>query len=457
MPLCPSIVDVVFSNRDIAITNLRLLSLPNEVITMICTDDEISAKDMCAIFLLDPFVMMTQASLQALVDICKHPLYGPHVRKVQLLNHRFSANRLSMLMDESVYAIDDRDTARMRPLMREIKWLMERIEQQIDFEESGEALELMTETFETFAETGESIAIASQPPNYSRPPIGWTKIFKGHVNQRDQPQVDNILGEPDMWSAFRLMLTAAQKAKCKVSKLEAGLNCFNPGYWRGVVMDDGFSDFQAFSRPLLDDVEELSFQFEWQTERARHNQPNIRAIEHLSRFARCMPKGFKTLSVRSDTDTVMMLSDLGASLETRKVPLKKLTFEKMFLVGDWNSIIAHIARAFELEEFTIDVAYRIFKRVRTATSPIVVGRIVEWYSTACRIKDKEQMRTCLEAFIESQDEEREDKRRQELAAKQEREAARRRELAAELRDREPRRSKRLAGKKVAADQADQAE
>ncbi|KEQ88201.1 hypothetical protein M438DRAFT_310271, partial [Aureobasidium pullulans EXF-150] len=104
MPLCPSSVDVMFSNRDIAITNLRLLSLPNEVITMICTDDEISAKDMCAIrltckelraivekdfakrYFQDPFVMMTRESLQALVDICKHPVFGPHVRKVQLLN-----------------------------------------------------------------------------------------------------------------------------------------------------------------------------------------------------------------------------------------------------------------------------------------------------------------------------------------------------------------------------------
>ncbi|TIA39407.1 hypothetical protein D6C83_06389, partial [Aureobasidium pullulans] len=101
---------------------------------MICTDDDISAKDMCAIritckelhaifekdfakrYFQDPFVMMTRESLQALVDICKHPVFGPHVRKVQLSNRRFNADLLTYLASkmteasiEGRHAHDDMD------------------------------------------------------------------------------------------------------------------------------------------------------------------------------------------------------------------------------------------------------------------------------------------------------------------------------------------------------------
>ncbi|KEQ60394.1 uncharacterized protein M437DRAFT_54477, partial [Aureobasidium melanogenum CBS 110374] len=83
---------------------LRLLSLPNEVLTIMCADEDLTANDLAVIrltcrelnavattefaqrYIKDPFVMMTRKSLQALVDICKHPIFGPQVRKVQLLS-----------------------------------------------------------------------------------------------------------------------------------------------------------------------------------------------------------------------------------------------------------------------------------------------------------------------------------------------------------------------------------
>ncbi|KEQ78110.1 hypothetical protein M436DRAFT_36406, partial [Aureobasidium namibiae CBS 147.97] len=94
-------------NLDLPMTTsegLRSLSLPNEALAMICADNILSAKDLAAMrltnkelhviatkefaqrYFRDPFVVMLKGSLETLVEICEHPVFGPHVRKIQLLN-----------------------------------------------------------------------------------------------------------------------------------------------------------------------------------------------------------------------------------------------------------------------------------------------------------------------------------------------------------------------------------
>ncbi|THY81530.1 hypothetical protein D6C95_09081 [Aureobasidium pullulans] len=179
MLLCPSSINLMFSNRDIATTSLRLLSLPNEVITMICTDDEISAKDICAIritckelhaivekdfakrYFKDPFVMITRESLQALVDICKHPVFGPHVRKVRLSNHRYDPYLLPNVVSGMAAATFSRRHVDVHLIRGKLQSLMDLISAQWTLTESGDALKLLTEAFETLGTTGKPIALAS--------------------------------------------------------------------------------------------------------------------------------------------------------------------------------------------------------------------------------------------------------------------------------------------------------
>jgi hypothetical protein len=92
--------------------DLHLLSLPNEVLAMICAEKKLSAHDLAAMrltnkelhavatmefaqrYFQEPFVMVLRDGLEKLVKICKHPIFGPRVRKIQLLNNFFNLDAL---------------------------------------------------------------------------------------------------------------------------------------------------------------------------------------------------------------------------------------------------------------------------------------------------------------------------------------------------------------------------
>lgn len=93
---------------------------------MICTDKTLSAKDLAALrlaskelhgvttkqfaqrYFRDPFVMMSRKSLQALVEICKHPVFGPQVSKIQMLNTRMHTYWLGKLANDMMTAANNR-------------------------------------------------------------------------------------------------------------------------------------------------------------------------------------------------------------------------------------------------------------------------------------------------------------------------------------------------------------
>ncbi|THX50146.1 hypothetical protein D6D06_08159 [Aureobasidium pullulans] len=446
MPLCPSSINLMFSNRDIAITNLRSLSLPNEVITMICTDDEISAKDMCAIRITckelraivekdfakrcfqDPFVMMTRESLQALVDICKHPVFGPHVRKVQLSNHRYDPYLL--------------------PNIRQT--LMDLISAQWTLTESGDALKLLTEAFEILGTTGKPIALASQQHNLGSHPIGFTNsFFDVHPTNSDGRTPVSA-----MYPTLEILLNAAQAGNCSVAELEVGVDCSTDyGTW---PRPDGEESFQQFSKSLLIGVKEFRVGFEWQSQNGLHN---FTTPGYITSLLKCLPKDLKTFVLRSnvDVDGTKYLSILEAHLTQNcfsvmrannlesiclsnlciceeslfrilnlsKKTLISLTLENISLIGDWDVVLSRIAASCcNLQQVSLDGAHKVFiDNPQPGYNNLEI--VSKWYPSAIRFHGKDAFSLGLEGFIEHQDVKRQEIARQKAERKKVRREERR--------------------------------
>ncbi|THW89544.1 hypothetical protein D6D15_05205 [Aureobasidium pullulans] len=469
MPLCPSSVDVVFSNRDIAITNLRLLSLPNEVITMICTDDEISAKDMCAIrltckelhaivekdfakrYFQDPFVMMTRESLQALVDICKHPVFGPHVRKVQLSNHRYDPYLLPNIISGMAAATYSRGHADVHLIRAKLQSLMDLISAQWTLTESGDALKLLTEAFKILGTTGKPIALASQQHNLGSHPIGFTNsFFDVHPTNSDGRTPVSA-----MYPTLEILLNAAQAGNCSVAELEVGVDCSTDyGLW---PRPDEEESFQQFSKSLLIGVKEFRVGFEWQTENGLNN---FTTPGYITSLLKCLPKDLKTFVLRSNVDvdgtkylsileaqltqncfSVMRVNNLESIclsnlciceeslfriLNLSKKTLISLTLENISLIGDWDVVLSRIAASCcNPQQVSLDGAHKVFienpQPGYTGYNNLEI--VSKWYPSAIKFHGKDAFSLGLEGFIEHQEVERKEIARQ----KAERKKARREE------------------------------
>ncbi|KEQ90465.1 hypothetical protein AUEXF2481DRAFT_568038 [Aureobasidium subglaciale EXF-2481] len=124
-------------------SDLFILSMPNEVLAMVFADKTLSANNLAAVrvsckelhaiatkefakrYFQDPFVMVTKESLEALVDICRHPVFGPQGKKVQLLNARVNKCLLSDRAKDLTHGLNAGDGKKMKTAKGELQWLMD--------------------------------------------------------------------------------------------------------------------------------------------------------------------------------------------------------------------------------------------------------------------------------------------------------------------------------------------
>lgn len=126
------ISDTLF-RRMMATSKARLTSLPTEILSIIFSDESVgssrgptlSLTDLGAVrlsckalqspataifaqrYFQNPYVMIWKESLEALLDICRHPVFGPCVRKIEFLEGDYRSDP-ALGSADSVY---DQDTA----------------------------------------------------------------------------------------------------------------------------------------------------------------------------------------------------------------------------------------------------------------------------------------------------------------------------------------------------------
>jgi hypothetical protein len=85
----------------------------------------------------DPFVMMLKGSLETLMEICKHPVFGPQVRKIQQLNNFFNPEILRMLAEHIGAAYRAADTTRLLSDKRNLQQFADLVAEQYGLLKSG--------------------------------------------------------------------------------------------------------------------------------------------------------------------------------------------------------------------------------------------------------------------------------------------------------------------------------
>jgi len=443
---------------------LRLLSLPNEVLAMICAENILSAKDLAAMrftnkelhpiatnvfaqrYLQDPFVMMLTGSLETLVEICEHPVFGPHVRKIQLLNNFINPSVIETCVEEMEDAYQTKDIPKLELETRRLQRCTSIIADQYGLLQSGAGLELLRKVFRILKGPGKTVAVASQKFKSSCPPIGWRNITKDFCKDPIDGMHEMILGEPEVTLTIKSLLEAAQASACAISGLEIDVACF--GYDTGEQLAS-----RDIDSSLLLGLQNFSFQFQWES-RDVYNDPL--AWRYLDSLLKRLPMDLKTLAVASDLELpetddegrpdhvplptrprhdlfttlrptaleVMHLGkmllyqkDLLKFLDAHQKSLKSLTLDGIHLVGEWDQVLRHIAKTLSLEYLKISKARKAIEYRHGSYDDLSV-KIESWYSESSEFKNKEEMDQEINMLIELQKAERREKEAAKEAAKQ---------------------------------------
>ncbi|KAI4716615.1 hypothetical protein E4T48_07178 [Aureobasidium sp. EXF-10727] len=382
---------------------LRLLSLPNEILTMICAETELSSTDLAAIrmtckklyaiaskefaqrYFQDPFVMISRKSLETLVEICKHPFFGPQIREIRLLNNFFNRRASVSFAAELAYVYFKEDKEKRATAKRRLEQVIDLVAEQYDMVESGIDLELLTKAFEALSAQGRSVAIASQSFHQSHPPLGWSEIARNF----DRARISVLLWKPEVLSTTSTLLRTAQAGACTATKLAVGVN------WSHHVDDKPISRL-GLDRSLLLNLLEFDFQFQWL---ARGNLQNNLAYKNLEILLQILPTKLKTFVMGSDAEItsgtvadsihwplkealrfnaladmqpdalenihlskiILRQNNLLPFLDTHRKTLKKLKLNTVYLEGDWDQILSYIAAKFSLEQFSLSKAQKVIE------------------------------------------------------------------------------------------------
>ncbi|KAH0369481.1 hypothetical protein KCU65_g3294, partial [Aureobasidium melanogenum] len=406
---------------------------------MVCADENLSAHDLAAIrrtckelhaastnefaqrHFKDPFVMMTRKSLEALIEICKHPVFGPHVSKIQLLNNFFRPEALEDFAKKMATAYYQPDVHARTTTRRKTERYTSLIAEQYGLHQSGAGLKLLRQAFEVIAEQGRSVTVASQKFNLACRPIGWSKIAQDFPGDN----IPKLLGKPETFSTTRILLEAAQAGACATTKLVVGVDTFVHPY------NENESRGQL-ERSFLQGILDFDFHFEWQNRNRRYNDL---ACEHLAFCLQRLSQSLKTFVLSSDAEVrgyhgerylvsqslretlqfnalrsmhpnalenihlskiFLQQHNLLVLLDIHGKTLKKLVLTEVHLYGDWDQVLSHIAAELSLSDFSLHKAYKVARDVPIPNDSTL------WYSKICELQGSDGIGQSLNKFVEMQ-------------------------------------------------------
>ncbi|KAI5238668.1 hypothetical protein E4T43_07264 [Aureobasidium subglaciale] len=411
-----------------------ILSLPNEVLAMVFADKILSATDLAAVrvsckelhaiatkefaerHFQDPFVMVTEESLEALVEICRHPVFGPQVKKVQLLSAHVNKYLLSDRAMALVDGVDARDGKKMETAKAEMQWLMDATVGEYDFTTSELLHELLTDIFDALKAFDKPIAIASQRFTTFHPPIGLRKMFKGKNLQSHL-----MTSTPNLISTLGFMMAAASVSECKVGQVIIGVGAL--GYYPQYSMTpQSIASSRQKHQAILTQAEEFAVEFEC---RIINGRVNYEELEALSVVVQYSPEDLKPFSPSSDCDpfafyvlklpkevlspafnalqnlslTKVSLSEtaLVRCLMTNRKFLKWLKLTGVVIFGVWDRVLSYIVNHMFLEQCLMSEGNQIDNSQRRRGS-----RAKLWHATVVELHGQGEVRAGLSEYVETQ-------------------------------------------------------
>ncbi|KAG9792894.1 hypothetical protein KCU95_g5123, partial [Aureobasidium melanogenum] len=216
--------------------------LPPEIITKICRDSTLKKEDLISLrltskshgihlsaskefakrYLTEINLVFTRYSLQAFLEICKHHVYGPAVRKIQLSYARFKPNcfeeESTGLFDRIETHEQSRSDIRNEYLER-IRLLVKRCDEEEDLKTSCDAEGLLAAAFAALSKWRHPLKISVSSTEDGA--LGRSQIYSLSDLIDEVSGVDSHW-ECDILGTVKLLYHAAIRGTCAVQALQIG-------------------------------------------------------------------------------------------------------------------------------------------------------------------------------------------------------------------------------------------
>ncbi|THX91059.1 hypothetical protein D6D02_10635 [Aureobasidium pullulans] len=208
------------------------ISLPPELVTKICRDSDLEKKDLIALRSTSKTqgihasatkeygerkftnlrILFTPYSLQSFVDICKHPDFGPCVRRVQLSNVHADLRGMEFLVAHETHNLRSTDPQVIKSSAAKVQSCLDRYYEEIALEESGEGQKLLDSAFMFLAQYGHPLSLAID--NDESNSIGHQKLFI------DENIYSGWLWMPHTKTRAPLLISSAARQRCEIKPQE---------------------------------------------------------------------------------------------------------------------------------------------------------------------------------------------------------------------------------------------
>jgi hypothetical protein len=219
-------------------------SLPPELVTNICNDSVLRKKDLIALRLtsksqgihlsaskefakrvfMNNRLLYTRYSLQTFVEICRHPIFGPAVRKIQLSYTRF----LPEFFDDEGKRLFEgfyggRESESRHCALKDIRLLVKRCDEEEDLRNSSDAEGLLAAAFTALSHWHHPLELGMSSD-------------ESHTSQ-DRIYSHHMLGELEHWECdilgtVALLSNAAALSNCVVQGLQIQGAVYLQMIWR---------------------------------------------------------------------------------------------------------------------------------------------------------------------------------------------------------------------------------
>ncbi|KAH0380220.1 hypothetical protein KCU92_g7727, partial [Aureobasidium melanogenum] len=334
--------------------------------------------ELARIHLDKPIAMFTRHSLENLAELCKHPLFGPHIRDVGFYPLRFDEQLVYQTEYKLNTSIFNRDPTGIAEAMKELNTYLKYLEEEYHLERSGQAVELLTEIFCSLRLHGKAIGISLPGKRHwhgekiirkkAQTPIGYSTAVES-LSHREEHVWGHVLNEDESALSLMTMLEAIVRSDCRVSSL----HLHTPDTkWRDVTIEP--SRIQSVSGSL-ENLKSIRI--------GLPDIPLLGGLEHILQATLSHAKGLEKLylssfdeqsdymyvrfgvefldsathtlgSVNSNAlvhvhleDIPVRATDLLKFLERHKHTLKELALLRMPVIGEWGDVLVWIEENIE--------------------------------------------------------------------------------------------------------------
>jgi hypothetical protein len=210
----------------------RILDLPTELIRQICTDGDFDKHTLMALrltcaltceFSTQKFddmcfsgisVLLTRRSLQALVDVSRHPRIGPHIKEITLTQLRTFLEAFQCLIPAHRPIYHEGDLAEAKLSAKTIHQYLDRYHEEMELEQSGDAVRLLTEAFAALRKFDQSLCLGVS--DEERTYIRAQGCISGALIDEDKESS----GFKQYWGeTLGVLIKAVADSGCQVSRL----------------------------------------------------------------------------------------------------------------------------------------------------------------------------------------------------------------------------------------------